>query len=223
MTTAESVQKKSPWSDLKSWKLQRHTKNIQMLKVLFYFGRHDPFFRVLVALVRACDHNNDHLNISGLSLVISVLAKMSCQVKKLETWKGKERITAIPLKWIESLCVGVSARFAKDLRRTWHLCSNLWSLQGLLHYSQSLSALGSPYKGCPWYPAPWQEQWCMERRESHTVWGCSEVLWNLIGNKNRFDRIHIHRLFDSVILQLLRVVLQQHWGAQVKPCCLCIA
>lgn len=69
-----------------------------MLKVIFYFGRHNHFFGVLVALVRTCDHNNTHLNISGHSLVTSVLARMYCQVRKVETWKRKEKITAISLE-----------------------------------------------------------------------------------------------------------------------------
>lgn len=93
-----------------------------MLKVLFYFGRHNPFFGVLVALVRACDHNNAHLNISGLSLVTFVLAKMFCQVRKVETWKGKEKIIAIEMNWIAvcgcecQICQGSEKDLALELK-----------------------------------------------------------------------------------------------------------
>lgn len=161
-----------------------------------------------------------------LFLAISILAKTSCWVRKVETCrcgKGRKNLTAVFLKRIGFLRVGAGARFAKDLRRTSHLCSKPWSPKGLLHYGWALNAPDTLYKGCPRYHACWQEQWCMGRRDKCTAWGCSNILWNLIGNKIRFDRKYIYRLFNCIILQLLWVVLQQQWGAQVKPCCVCIA
>lgn len=207
MTTADSVQIKSPWSH----RNYRDTLRIfRCWKFFLYFGRHNPFFGVLVALVRACDHNNAHLNISGLSLVTSAL---SCLARSGKQRHGKGRKKLLLFLWNNWVCVGVSAVVAKDLRRTWHQCWNLWSLQGLLHYGQSLNALDPERMSM----ISWQEQWCMERRDSHAGWGCSEVLWNLTGNKIRFDRIYIHRLFDLVILQLQRVALQQQWGTRWNP------
>lgn len=67
-----------------------------------------------------------------LFLVISILAKTSCRVRKVETCrrgKGRKNLTAVSSKWIGFLCVGMRARFAKDLRRALHLCSKLWPPQ----------------------------------------------------------------------------------------------
>lgn len=155
-----------------------------------------------------------------LSLVISALDETSCWVRKTETYRhGKGRKNFQQFLWNKlDSCVQ-----CEDLRRTLHLCSKLWSPKALLHHGWAPSALDTPYGGCPCYDACWQEQWRIGREDKSTAWGCCNFLWNLIGNKIRFDRKYIYRLFNCITLQLLWVVSQQQWGAQVKPCCVRIA
>lgn len=209
MTTADSVQIKSPWSH----RNYRDTLRIfRCWKFFLYFGRHHPFFGVLVALVRACDHNNAHLNISGLSLVTSAL---SCLARSGKQRHGKGRKKLLLFLWNNWVCVV----WVPWLPRIWE---GPGTSAEICDPSKVCCTMANPWmlwtqKGCPWYPVSWQEQWCMERRDSHAGWGCCEVLWNLIGNKIRFDRIYIHRLFDLVILQLLWVAVQQQWGTRWNP------
>lgn len=119
-----------------------------MLKVILYFERHNPFFGVLVALVRACDHNSAHLNISGLSLATSVLAKISCQVRKVETWKGKEKNYChfFEMNWIAvcgcecQVCQGSEKELALKFKPV---------IPPRAVALQSSNDLDTPYKGCP--------------------------------------------------------------------------
>lgn len=194
MTTGEAEQVTSPSSDWILHESYRDALRIIRCQMLFFTLRGTTLFLgwwwhwrepVVTAVPISIFLMRD------LFLVISILAKTSCRVRKVETCrrgKGRKNLTAVSSKWIGFLCVGMRARFAKDLRRTLHLCSKLWPPKGLLHYCWALSAPDTPYKGCPSYYVCWQQQWCMGRRDKCLTWGCSR---NLIGNKIGFDRKYI--------------------------------
>lgn len=173
--------------------------------LFFYFGSHCPFFRVMVTLERACGQ---------YSLCLSSLysCKTTCWVRKVETCRcRKKRKSLEQFLWREldsCRCMDEVCRGSEkvvELVTQGPMALRL-SPERARHPGQRMSTL-----------------LCLLARGD--VWegeiSCSNVLWNVIGNKPRSDRKCIYSLFNCIILQLLWVVLQQQWGARVQPCCVC--
>lgn len=179
-----------------------------MLKVLFYFRRHNPFFWSVGGIGESPVIRTMTMSIFLGSLWFPLFFPDSlARSGKQRRGKGMEKFLHF-FEIIVFLCVGVPC-----LPRIW---DGPGTSAQICDPSKVCCTMANPWmlctlKGCPCYPASWQH-WGMERRDSHTVWGCPEVLWNLIGNT-----VSIHRLFDLVILQLLWVVLQQQWGTRWNP------